>query len=116
MTPIMENLHQKKCVACEGGIPPLVEAQISPFMDEIGDQWRLLDAKRIVREYRLRNFKEAINFVYEVAKIAEEEGHHPEIHISYNKVVLELWTHAIGGLSVNDFIVAAKINALPYGT
>ena len=68
-------------------------------------------AERISKEYKFQDFIGAINFVQTVADIAEMEGHHPDIHIHYNKVLLELWTHAIGGLSENDFIVAAKIDA-----
>ena len=70
------------------------------------------DAKKISKEYKFADFIGAINFVERVADVAEEEGHHPDIHIFYNKVLLELWTHNIGGLSVNDFIVAAKVDAM----
>ena len=66
---------------------------------------------RIFKEYKFKDFIGAMNFVDKVAELAEEEGHHPDIHINYNKVLLELWTHAIGGLSENDFILAAKIDA-----
>jgi len=73
--------------------------------------WELQkNADAIAREWKWKNFKEAVAFVNEVAALAESEGHHPDIHILYNRVVLKLWTHAIGGLSENDFILAAKIN------
>ncbi|MEK7608510.1 MAG: 4a-hydroxytetrahydrobiopterin dehydratase [Patescibacteria group bacterium] len=108
-------LHEKRCVACEGGVKPLEGVDLTPLLSEIGPGWVLLEGKKIKKEYVLKSFSEAVTFVYEVAKIAEDEGHHPDIKISYNKVTLELWTHAIGGLSQNDFIVAAKINKLPYG-
>ncbi len=75
--------------------------------------WSLdVGAKKISKEFIWNNFVEAIQFVNKVADIAEAEGHHPDIHIHYNKVTIELWTHAIGGLSENDFILAAKIEAL----
>lgn len=70
------------------------------------------DGKKIRREFLFKNFKEAMVFVNKVADIAESEGHHPDLHVFYNRVVVELWTHAIGGLSENDFIVAAKVNEL----
>ena len=86
--------------------------QIAEYMTEVpgwnlDDQWQ-----RIFKEYKFKDFIGAINFVNNVAEIANEEDHHPDIYIHYNKVVLELWTHAIGGLSENDFIVAAKVSAL----
>lgn len=111
----MSDLHEKHCVACEGGVKPLEGVDLTPLLSEIPG-WALIDGKKIAREYTLRNFSEAITFVFEVAKIAEDEGHHPDIKISFNKVTLELWTHAAQGLTQNDFIVAAKINKLPYGT
>lgn len=73
--------------------------------------WRL-DGKWISKEYKFRNFLEAIEFVNKIAQVAEEEGHHPDIHISYSRVRLDIWTHSINGLSENDFILADKIDAL----
>lgn len=104
------NLLNKKCVACEGGIPPLTEEESAKYLSQtLG--WELLDdAKKIQKEFTFKNFKEAMAFINKVADLAEKEGHHPDIHIYYNEVNLELWTHAIGGLSENDFILAAKIN------
>ncbi len=69
-------------------------------------------AHKIRRQFKFKNFREAISFINKVAEIAEKEGHHPDIYIFYNKVQLDLFTHAVGGLSENDFIMAAKINAL----
>jgi 4a-hydroxytetrahydrobiopterin dehydratase len=103
-------LTSNKCVPCEAGTPPLTLEQATSYLREV-PQWRLQDNK-IVRELKLKDFKEALAFVNQVGEIAEDEGHHPGIHVSYNRVTLELWTHAIGGLSENDFIVAAKIDAL----
>jgi 4a-hydroxytetrahydrobiopterin dehydratase len=103
-------LGSKKCVPCEAGTPPLTPEQATGYLREV-PQWRIEDNK-IVRELKLKDFKEALAFVNQVGEIAEDEGHHPDIHVSYNRVTLKLWTHAIGGLSENDFIVAAKIDAL----
>jgi 4a-hydroxytetrahydrobiopterin dehydratase len=88
----------------------LTTEQVTGYLREV-PQWRLQDNK-IVKELKLKDFREALAFVNQVGEIAEDEGHHPDIHVSYNRVTLELWTHAIGGLSENDFIVAAKIDAL----
>lgn len=106
------NLLKKKCVPCEGkGMKPLSRADAQDYLDEIPG-WALdKDAKKISKEFKFKDFIGAINFVNAVAEIAEMEGHHPDIHIHYNKVLLELSTHAIGGLSENDFILAAKIDA-----
>jgi len=107
----MNNLLNKKCVPCEGGVAPLSKEQIEGYL-KITPSWQLSgDGKKISKEYKFKDFIGAINFVNHVAEIAETEGHHPDIHINYNKVLLELWTHAIGGLHDNDFILAAKIDA-----
>lgn len=83
------------------------------YLDQVPN-WQLVEDKvmKINREFRFRNFKESMTFVNRVAILAEEEGHHPDIYIFYNKVRLELFTHAAGGLSENDFIMAAKINQI----
>ncbi len=107
-----DDLLKKKCVPCEGkGIKPFARAEAEDYLAQTTG-WSL-DEKgvQISKEYKFKDFIGAINFVNLVADIAEMEGHHPDIHIFYNKVRLELWTHAIGGLSENDFIVAAKVDA-----
>ncbi|MES3031672.1 MAG: 4a-hydroxytetrahydrobiopterin dehydratase [Patescibacteria group bacterium] len=106
------DLLKKKCIPCEKrGMKPLSREDAQDYVDE-QNTWTLdKDAKKISKEYKFQDFIGAINFVERVADIAEMEGHHPDIHIHYNKVLLELSTHAIGGLSENDFIVAAKIDA-----
>ena len=105
------DLLKKKCVPCEGGVGPLSRANAQGYLDKVSG-W-VMDEKgiKISKEFKFKDFIGAINFVERVADIAEIEDHHPDIHIHYNKVLLELWTHAIGGLSENDFIVAAKIDA-----
>jgi|SRR3989344_2746547 len=105
------DLLNKKCVPCEGGVDPLSKEQIEGYL-KITPGWTLSgDGKKISKEYKFKDFIGAINFINNVAELAESEGHHPDIHINYNKVLLELWTHAIGGLHDNDFILAAKIDA-----
>lgn len=106
------NLLNKKCVPCEGGVPPLTREESEKFLIETPG-WEIVEnGKKIKREFKFKDFKEAIAFVNKVAQLAEDEGHHPDSHIYYSRVILELWTHAIGGLSENDFILAAKINEL----
>jgi len=108
----MTNLLQKHCVPCEGAVPPLPQSDAEKLLKEACADWKLSDGKKISREFKLKNFKEALQFVNKVAHLAEAEGHHPDILVHYNRVTLELWTHAIDGLSENDFIMAAKIDAL----
>ena len=90
---------------------PLIREEAQKLLEQISD-WELSeDVKNISKQYKFKDFIGAINFINNVAELAESEGHHPDIHINYNKVILELSTHAIGGLSENDFILAAKIDA-----
>ncbi len=111
---IKDNSHLVKghCVPCEGGVEPLNPEEVSTYLSLLKTPWKVEEGKKIEHKYKFKDFKEAMGFVNKVADIAEEQGHHPEIEISYNKVEIELTTHAIGGLSVNDFILASKIEIL----
>ncbi len=106
------NFKDQKCVACEGGVAPLTRDEAERYMLELSG-WELSkNGKQISKELVFKNFDKAMDFVNMVADRAEQEGHHPDIHIWYNKVLLELSTHAIKGLSTNDFILAAKIDTI----
>ncbi len=105
------ELHQKKCVPCEGTEIALEPSQVVGYLTQV-DGWEVIDNKKIQKSFKFKNFKEAVNFVNKVADIAEQEQHHPDIYIFYNRVNLELYTHTISGLSENDFIMAAKIDKL----
>lgn len=108
----MSDLAQKRCIPCEGGAMPLARKDAEALLTET-PSWHLNEkGTSIIREYAFRDFVAAMLFVNNVALIAESEGHHPDIFVAYNKVHLSLATHAIGGLSENDFILAAKINSL----
>jgi len=106
------DLSKKKCIPCEGGIPPLDNARVEEYQKHIQSEWRVTSDSKISREYSFKDYMNTIGFVNRVADLAEEEGHHPVMHVYYSKVVIELWTHAIGGLSENAFILAAKIDKL----
>lgn len=109
----MGDLADKKCVPCEGGVSPFSLEDLARYKGQVHSDWRVAEeGKKIKRDFEFSNFTEAMGFVNSVAAIAEAEGHHPDIFISYNKVEISLWTHAIGGLSENDFIVAAKIDRI----
>lgn len=107
------ELTQKKCVPCEGGVPPMSESEEDKYIRET-PEWNLDRAgdHRIGRRFEFDDFDGAMKFVNDVAALAEEEGHHPDIQINYNKVRLDLSTHAANGLTENDFILAAKIDRM----
>lgn len=107
------NLTKKKCIPCEDkSIQPFDKKQARLFMREI-PHWSIdSKAKKISRTWLFEDFVTAMKFIKKIAIIAEREGHHPDIFVSYNKVVIDLWTHSIKGLSENDFIVASKIDAI----
>lgn len=106
----MTELAQKKCVACESGMPPLTRDEAALLLKQI-PSWTLSgDSRWISKEFKFKDFKEALAFTDKVGAIAESEGHHPDIQLSWGKVVVELTTHNIKGLSENDFIVAAKLD------
>ena len=106
----MNDLIKKHCKPCENGEGRLDINKIKEYLPLV-ENW-LLIGDTIKRDFKFKNFKEAMDFVNKVAGIAESEGHHPDIYIFYNKVNLSLSTHAVKGLSENDFILAAKINGL----
>ncbi|MGH7197272.1 MAG: 4a-hydroxytetrahydrobiopterin dehydratase [Candidatus Omnitrophota bacterium] len=110
----MTDLSQRKCVPCEGGIPALGREKAEGYLKELPD-WKLSsDGKSIRADYLMKDFLSAVDFINAVARVAETEDHHPDVHLTgYRKLAIELSTHAIGGLSENDFILAAKINTLP---
>ncbi len=108
----MSDLANKKCIPCRIGAPTLNEDEIKELIKELKEGWEVIDNKKLKKTYKFKDFKEALEFTNKVGKLAEEEGHHPVIHLSWGKVVLELWTHKIGGLHENDFILAAKIDKI----
>jgi 4a-hydroxytetrahydrobiopterin dehydratase len=113
-TPTTEELTRKACASCEGNVPHLSADEVRALLDKV-EGWQLAhDGKRIRRDWTARNFMAAIDFFNKVAALAEQEGHHPDLHLEgYRHATIEIWTHSIGGLSENDFILAAKINQIP---
>ncbi len=107
------DLIEKHCIPCESGDPPVSDEREKELHIKI-PKWLLLrdGTHKLRRQFSFKDFKEAIRFVNKLAEVAEAEGHHPDIYIFYNKVQIDLFTHAVGGLSENDFIMAAKIDAL----
>ncbi len=108
------DLVAKKCVPCEGGVEPATPAETAAQLKQLPGWYVTHEGQRIRKDWTVKNFMSAMKFFNEVAKVAEDDGHHPDLHVAgYRNVSIELWTHAIGGLSENDFILAAKIDELP---
>jgi 4a-hydroxytetrahydrobiopterin dehydratase len=113
-TTTVETLATKHCKPCEGGVPALTPDAVKRLLPEV-PAWKLTtDGKRLRREWRAKDFEAALTFFHHVGQLAEAEQHHPDLHLTeYRNVAIEIWTHAVGGLSENDFILAAKIDKVP---
>lgn len=107
----MTELAQQKCVPCSGGVPPLEPQRIEELLPQL-DAWRMNEHGHLARAYRFADFRAAFDLVSRISELAEQEGHHPDIRFGWGYVDIEMWTHAIDGLSESDFILAAKIDRL----
>ena len=104
------DLSRKKCVACEGWMKPMPMFLVKKYLKKVKN-WKL-KKRKLYKEFKFRDFKTTLKFVNKIGSIAEKEGHHPDIYFTWGKCSIELYTHAIKGLSENDFILAAKINKI----
>jgi 4a-hydroxytetrahydrobiopterin dehydratase len=107
----MSQLSTKQCVPCRGGVPALKGGEIKPLLAELRG-WDVIDEHHLTKLYPFPDFVQGLAFVNRVGKLAEEQGHHPEIFLTWGKVRIDIWTHKVGGLTESDFILAAKIDAL----
>ncbi|HZU16103.1 MAG TPA: 4a-hydroxytetrahydrobiopterin dehydratase [Candidatus Dormibacteraeota bacterium] len=110
-------LRARRCVPCEGGVPPLGEEQIRPLLARI-EGWEVEQAEghpQLVKTFRFPDFVQAVGFVNRITPVAESEGHHPDLLVGWGRVKVQLWTHAAGGLTENDFILADKIDEVASG-
>ncbi|HYP54285.1 MAG TPA: 4a-hydroxytetrahydrobiopterin dehydratase, partial [Pyrinomonadaceae bacterium] len=105
------NLAGMKCVPCYGGVPRLTGAEIGPFAEQL-PRWEVVGEHHLRREYEFTNFRDALRFVNRVGEVAEREGHHPDVRVGWGYAHVEIYTHAIDGLSESDFVLAAKLEAL----
>jgi 4a-hydroxytetrahydrobiopterin dehydratase len=113
-TATATDLTQKRCLPCEGGVPKLPADQVRALLAALPDWKQTADGQRIRREWRVKDFVTGLDFFQRVGQLAEEEGHHPDLYLAgYRNVAIEIWTHAVNGLTENDFILAAKIDQLP---
>lgn len=108
---MMSDLTKKKCVPCTVDTAPIKGEDLKPLAMQLGEGWTIIEEHRLEKKYLFKNFKEALAFTNIVGRIAEEEGHHPNIFLSWGEVTLQIWTHKADGLTGPDFILAAKIEA-----
>jgi 4a-hydroxytetrahydrobiopterin dehydratase len=108
----MSTLAEKECVACKGGIAPLKGTELSPLAVQLAPGWQVVDEHHLEREFKFKNFKEALDFTNKVGALAEKVQHHPDIYLAWGLVRLTLWTHKVDGLTESDFIFAAKVDQL----
>jgi 4a-hydroxytetrahydrobiopterin dehydratase len=105
-------LADRECIPCKGGVPPLEGRELEGMLDALGGEWTVVDGHHLEKTYRFDDFRQALAFTNRVGELAEEQGHHPDIHLSWGKVRLEIWTHKIDGLHDSDFVLAAKADRL----
>ena len=108
-----KKLSEKKCIPCSKGMPALRGDHLATLHKQLTSGWKIIDEHHLEKLYLFKDFREALAFVNKVGQIAEEEGHHPDIYLSYGKVNIQLWTHKMDGLSESDFILAAKCDVIP---
>jgi 4a-hydroxytetrahydrobiopterin dehydratase len=109
-------LAARRCVPCRGDTPPLRGEALARLLAELGGGWRAEGERHLEKEYRFPDFRSALAFTNQVGELAERESHHPDIHLAWGRVRLEIWTHRIGGLTESDFVLAAKADALREGS
>jgi len=106
------DLASKDCVPCRGGVPPLQGDELRRLHAELGHDWQVVDEHHLEKEYRFKNFRQALDFTNRVGELAEAQGHHPDLHLAWGKVRVTIWTHKIEGLTESDFVFAAKTEPL----
>jgi 4a-hydroxytetrahydrobiopterin dehydratase len=106
----MSHLADRTCVPCKGAVPPLERTQADDLLAQVGDEWQVLENGHLFLEktYRFKDFAQALEFVNRIGELAEAQGHHPDVYLSWGKVRLQIWTHKIKGLTESDFVFAAK--------
>ena len=108
----MSGLAERTCIPCRGGVPPLEGQELETLLHEIEDGWTVVDGHHLEREYRFKNFVEALAFTNRVGEMAEQQQHHPDLLVAWGRVRVTIWTHKIDGLTESDFVFAAKADRL----
>ena len=109
----MNELAAKECVPCKGGVPPLEGKPLAELHQRLGADWQVVRGHHLEKEFAFKNFREALAFTNQVGELAEAQNHHPDIYLAWGKVKITIWTHEMDGLTESDFVMAAKIEALP---
>jgi 4a-hydroxytetrahydrobiopterin dehydratase len=120
---VVSELAQRSCVPCRGGVPPLTRDEIAPLLAQLDPGWTVAETSEparsvlfLERAYRVKNFADAMNAAAAIGRMAEEQRHHPDLHVSWGRLGVAIWTHKIGGLTESDFVFAAKCDAILSGT
>ena len=108
----MNELAEKECIPCKGGVPPLQGAELKDLQEKLGSSWQVVNEHHLEREFEFKDFRQALEFTNKVGELAESQGHHPDIYLAWGKVRIQIWTHKIFGLTESDFILAAKIDRM----
>jgi len=112
---LASRLAAKRCVPCRGGTPPLRGEALAALRAELEGDWRVVDEHHLAGSYRFPDFREALAFANRVGELAEEQSHHPDLHVAWGRVEVSIWTHVIDGLAESDFVFAAKCDELYAG-
>jgi 4a-hydroxytetrahydrobiopterin dehydratase len=116
----LSELAERACIPCRGGVPPLDDAAIAPLLAQLGPGWHVVEradtkhgsVKVLTCTYRFEDFAQAMGAALRIGEMAEAQQHHPDLHVSWGRLVVDVWTHKIGGLTESDFIFAAKCDAI----
>ena len=111
----MSALAEKECAPCKGGTPPLKGEALSKLKQQLAGGWQVVNEHHLEKEYKFKDFREALEFTNKVGELAEAQGHHPDIFLAWGKVKLTVWTHKIEGLTESDFVLAAKADQMNQG-
>jgi len=108
----MAALAEKECVPCKGGVPALKGGELDRLRRELKPEWKIVGEHHLEREFKFKDFREALDFTNRLGELAEAQGHHPDIYLAWGQVKVTLWTHKIDGLTESDFVMAAKVDQL----
>jgi 4a-hydroxytetrahydrobiopterin dehydratase len=108
----MSELAAMECIPCRGGVPPLQGKELEQLQERLQGDWEVVNEHHLTKEYSFPDFRQALDFTNKVGELAEQQGHHPDIQLSWGKVGVTIWTHKIDGLTESDFVLAAKIDQL----
>jgi 4a-hydroxytetrahydrobiopterin dehydratase len=112
VTPGSGGLADRRCTPCRGGTPPLRGVPLEALLAQLGGGWRVIDGHHLEKQFRFRDFAGALGFAGEIGALADEQQHHPDLHVAWGRLGVTIWTHTIDGLAEGDFILAAKIDRL----